>query len=110
MKNNIYAMKVAGYLRDKNINVDIEMNNKKMKKALDYANSEEIPFVIIIGEEELKENKVVLKNMKTGAQMKVKIENIEENLIDINYKVLNPEGNKTAIVIGNEYTAVQKKN
>ena len=42
--------------------------------------------------------------------MKVKIENIEENLIDINYKVLNPEGNKTAIVIGNEYTAVQKKN
>ncbi|MCI8277198.1 MAG: histidine--tRNA ligase [Clostridia bacterium] len=110
MKNNTYAMKVAGYLRDKNINVDIEMNNKKMKKALDYANSEEIPFVIIIGEEELKENKVVLKNMKTGAQMKVKIENIEENLIDINYKVLNPGGNKTAIVIGNEYTAVQKKN
>ncbi len=110
MKNNIYAMKVAGYLRDKNINVDIEMNNKKMKKALDYANSEEIPFVIIIGEEELKENKVVLKNMKTGAQIKVKIENIEENLIDINYKVLNPGGNKTAIVIGNEYTAVQKKN
>ena len=110
MQNNIYAMKVAEYLRDKNINVDIEMNNKKMKKALDYANSEEIPFVIIIGEEELKENKVVLKNMKTGAQMKVKIENIEENLIDINYKVLNPGGNKTAIVIGNEYTAVQKKN
>lgn len=110
MQNNIYAMKVAEYLRDKNINVDIEMNNKKMKKALDYANSEEIPFVIIIGEEELKENKVVLKNMKTGAQIKVKIENIEENLIDINYKVLNPEGNKTAIVIGNEYTAVQKKN
>ncbi len=110
MKNNTYAMKVAGYLRDKNINVDIEMNNKKIKKALEYANSEEIPFVIIIGEEELKENKVVLKNMKTGAQMKVKIENIEENLIDINYKVLNPGGNKTAIVIGNEYTAVQKKN
>lgn len=110
MQNNIYAMKVAEYLRDKNINVDIEMNNKKMKKALDYANSEEIPFVIIIGEEELKENKVVLKNMKTGAQMKVKIENIEENLIDINYKVLNPGENKTAIVIGNEYTAVQKKN
>ncbi len=109
MQNNIYAMKVAGYLRNKNINVDIEMNNKKMKKALDYANSEEIPFVIIIGEEELKENKVVLKNMKTGTQIKVKIENIEENLIDINYKVLNPGGNQTAIVIGDEYTTVEKK-
>lgn len=89
------------------------MNNKKLKKALNYANIEEIPFVIIIGDDELKEDKVIIKNMQTGSQIKVKIEEIAKNLKNIdkslNYKILNPGGNKTAIVIGNEYNNEEKK-
>ena len=80
MGNNIQAMKIAQDLRNQNINVDIEMNNKKLKKALDYANTESIPFVIITGEDELKENKVIIKNMKTGLQIKVGMEEIVEKL------------------------------
>ena len=89
MGNNVQAMKIAQNLRRKNINVDVEMNNKKLKKGLDYANIEGISFVIITGEDELKEDKVVIKNMKTGLQVKVGLEDIVENLknMDMNYKL-----------------------
>lgn len=113
MQNKVQALKIATDLRKQDINVDIEMNNKKLKKALNYANIEEIPSVIIIGDDELKEDKVILKNMQTGSQIKVKIEEIAKNLENIdkslNYKILNPGGNKTAIVIGNEYSNEDKK-
>ena len=76
MENKIQAIKIANNLRNNNINVDIEMNNKKLKKALNYANIESIPFVIIIGDDELKENKVIVKDMVNGTQEKVEIEKI----------------------------------
>ena len=76
MENKIEAIKIANNLRNNNINVDIEMNNKKLKKALNYANIESIPFVIIIGDDELKENKVIVKDMLNGIQEKVEIEEI----------------------------------
>lgn len=77
MENKTIGLKIAENLRKKDINVDIEMNDKKLKKALNYANSEGFPFVIIIGEEELKENKVTLKNMETGEQKQIEIEKLE---------------------------------
>lgn len=80
MGNNIQAMKIARDLRNDNINTDIEMNGKKLKKALDYANVESIPFVIIVGDDELEKGKVIIKNMETGLQMKVGIENITDKL------------------------------
>ena len=76
MKNNVEAFKIANVLRKNNINVDIDMNNNKLKKSLNYANIENIPYVIIVGEDELKENKVTLKDMVKGSQEKVKIEEI----------------------------------
>lgn len=81
MGNNIQAMKIAQDLRKKDIKVDMEMNDKKLKKSLNYANLENIPFVIIMGEEELKENKVILKNMKTGEQEKFKIEEVAQKIL-----------------------------
>ncbi len=39
-----------------------------MKKQMTYANNRKIPFVILIGEEEIKHQKVTLKNMQSGAQ------------------------------------------
>lgn len=81
MGNNIQAMKIAQDLRKEDIKVDMEMNDKKLKKSLNYANLENIPFVIIMGEEELKENKVILKNMKTGEQEKVKMEEVAQKIL-----------------------------
>lgn len=76
MKNNVEAFKIANVLRKNNINVDIDMNNNKLKKSLNYANIENIPYVIIVGDDELKENKVTLKDMVKGSQEKVEIEEI----------------------------------
>ncbi len=77
MKNKVQALIIADMLRKQNINVDIEMNEKKVKKSLEYANKEKIPYVVIIGDEEIKEGKVILKNMKTGEQRKIDIKMIK---------------------------------
>ncbi len=111
MENKVEALKIATDLRKQNMNVDIDMNNKKLRKSLDYANVEKIPFVIILGDEEIKENKVIIKNMETGKQIKVEIPQIVEtiNNIKLNYKIFNPGGNKTALIIGNNYTQEERK-
>ena len=117
MQNKVIGLKIADKLRKNVINVDIEMNNKKLKKSLEYANYEKIPFVIIIGDEELKNGNVIIKNMKNNTQDIVEIEEIVKNILlnensnkklEYNYKILNPGGNKTGLVLGNEYTDEEK--
>ena len=80
MGNTVEALEIAKKLRDNDINVDIEMNDKKLKKALNYADKENIPYVIIVGEDELKENKVTLRNMENGEQNQITIEEVIEKL------------------------------
>lgn len=81
MNNKIQAMKIADILRKQNINVDIEMNENKIRKSLEYANKEKIPYVVIVGEDELKQGKVILKDMEKGEQQEVDIEKIGANVI-----------------------------
>jgi histidyl-tRNA synthetase len=45
-----------------------------MKKQLGYADSKNIPFVALVGENEMAQNKITLKNMQTGEQQLVTIE------------------------------------
>ena len=80
MNNKIQAMKIADILRKQNINVDIEMNENKIRKSLEYANKEKIPYVVIVGEDELKQGKVILKDMEKGEQQEVDIEKIGANV------------------------------
>ena len=115
MGNNVKALEIAKLLRDNNINVDIEMNNKKLKKALDFANTEKVPYVIILGEDELKENKILLKDMNEKIQEKIDIQEIVNSLKEkiyfsnIEYKIYNPGGNKTGLVENKNYTDYDKK-
>lgn len=69
MENNYLALKLAEELRKNNIKVDIEMTNLKLKKALSIVNEKSIPVVIIIGENEIKENKIIIKDMKNNFQI-----------------------------------------
>lgn len=69
----IDSLKLANEIRNMGYKVDIEMNNKKLKKSIEYANKECIPYVIILGEDELKNGKFKFKNMSKG----------DEYLIDI---------------------------
>lgn len=63
MGTNIESLKLANDLRQLNIKVDLEMNNKKLKKSLDFCNKENIPYVIILGEDEITNQEFKLKDM-----------------------------------------------
>lgn len=72
---SVFALKVAKQLRDNEINTDIYSNfNKDMKAKLKYADKLNIPYVCIIGEDEIQEKVVMLKNMKEKVQEKVSVE------------------------------------
>lgn len=63
MNTNIESLQLANSLRNLNIKVDLEMNNKKLKKSLDFCNKENIPYVIILGEDEITNQEFKLKDM-----------------------------------------------
>lgn len=67
---------ISELLRNNNLKVLTELNNIKLKKAMNTANRENIKYVVIIGEDELKCNSVSLKNMITGEQEIVKIDEL----------------------------------
>ena len=68
--NNLsrYALKIAEELRNQNAKVDIDLTGKGPSKNLQYANSLGIPYVLFIGEDELKQGKVKLKDMNSGKE------------------------------------------
>lgn len=66
-----HALPVATRLRSENINTEIYPDTVKMKKQLSYADSKGIKYVLIIGDEEMQEEKYTLKNLETGNQQKV---------------------------------------
>lgn len=72
-----FALKIAKQLRDNAINTDLYSNiQKDMKAKLKYADKQNIPYVCIIGENEIQENVVTLKNMQQKTQEKRKPEEI----------------------------------
>ena len=75
-KELAYCLPCASELRKRGMNVEIYPEPVKMKKQMSYADSKKIPFVAIVGETEMKENKVMLKNMKTGEQKLAGIDDI----------------------------------
>ena len=71
-----YPIKVATNLREKGINTEIYLEKKAMKKKMNYANKQSIPYAIIIGEDEVKNEMVTLKNMISGEQETGKLEEL----------------------------------
>jgi histidyl-tRNA synthetase len=67
----------AKTLRESGINTELyPEDSAKLDKQLKYADKKGIPYVVIIGPEEVEEDKVVLKNLKTKEQTKVSVENL----------------------------------
>ena len=62
------AIELATSLRQSAIRVQVYAEEKKFKQRMAYANKIGVPFVIFLGEDEIVQNKVTLKNMRTGAQ------------------------------------------
>lgn len=76
-----YSLPLLKQLRDAGINSEIFPDSSKLKKQMNYANNKAIPFVVIVGENEMNENKVTLKNMVTGEQKMIEADRIIENII-----------------------------
>lgn len=74
-----YALGWAKELREVNISVEVYPEPTKMKKQMAYADAKQIPFVAIVGGDEMAQNKVMLKNMTTGEQELVDLENLKNS-------------------------------
>ena len=71
-----YALKWAKELRQAGKAVEVYPEPAKMKKQMSYADAKQIPFVAIVGGDEMVQNKVMLKNMTTGEQKLVTLEEL----------------------------------
>lgn len=68
-----FCLPVMANLRAHGVAVEIYPESAKMKKQMDYANKRNIPFVAIVGENEMQKQVVSLKNMITGEQQEVSV-------------------------------------
>jgi histidyl-tRNA synthetase len=71
-----YCMKALIAMREKNIKSELYPENAKLKKQLNYANKREIPYVVIVGNSEIKNNNFTIKNMQTGDQQVCSLEKL----------------------------------
>ena len=67
-ENKKAPLELATSLRNLGINTEIYLNNKKIKAKMKYADKLEIPYVIVIGDDEIANNTVKVKNMETGEE------------------------------------------
>ena len=68
-----YCIQAVTKLRKSDINAELYPDSAKMKKQMTYANNKNIPYVALVGESEIEENMITLKNMESGDQKKVSI-------------------------------------
>ena len=67
-------------MRKSGISAELYPDEAKMKKQMAHANKRDIPFVILAGPEEIKKEKYTLKNMKSGEQFEVSLEELKKKL------------------------------
>ena len=82
-KEQAHCLKLTDKLRKSGINAEIFPDAVKLKKQMTYANNKNIPFVVLIGENEMKENTLTVKDMLAGKQDRY--ETIGEFIAQINH-------------------------
>ncbi|MBT3395475.1 histidine--tRNA ligase [archaeon] len=70
------SMKVAQKLRASGLNVDLDIVGKNIKKNLDNANKSKVPYVIFVGEKELEQKKVKLRDMESGEEELLSVDDL----------------------------------
>lgn len=78
-----FCLPLIAQIRKSGINVELYPDNDKMKKQMAYADKRNIPLVIIIGENEMKNGKAVIKNMVTGLQEEKELSSLVYYLLEI---------------------------
>ena len=80
-KETDYSLPIIKQLREHGIRCEIYPDASKMKKQMQYANQKGIPFVVMTGETEMAEGKVMLKNMTSGEQKLLSPDELQNALI-----------------------------
>ncbi|MFA6831053.1 MAG: histidine--tRNA ligase [Bacteroidaceae bacterium] len=73
-KEALYCLGVAQKLRALGVRTELYPESVKMKKQMSYANNKEIPFVALVGESEIETGLITLKNMESGEQSQLSVE------------------------------------
>ncbi|MFA4917362.1 MAG: histidine--tRNA ligase [Syntrophales bacterium] len=76
-----YCLPLIAEARKKGINTELYPDSAKMKKQLDYANSNNIPYVAIVGSNEMNSGMIALKNMHTGEQINMNFQDLVSYII-----------------------------
>lgn len=74
------SLKLVNRLRSAGVKSDLYPSNAKMQKQMKYANNRNVPYVILIGEQELADNSFVVKDMVQGGQKKYNLDQVDEFL------------------------------
>lgn len=75
-----WCLPVIAKLRAEGIGCEIYPEPAKMKKQMSYANARQMPFVVMVGEEEMQQGKLTLKNMETGEQQSLSADELVATL------------------------------
>jgi histidyl-tRNA synthetase len=76
VKEQLHCMKLLSEIREAGINAEIYPDKVKLKKQMVYANKKSVPYVAMVGENEMNEGVINLKNMDTGEQENVTLEKL----------------------------------
>lgn len=77
-KESLAALKLVNQFRAKGIKAEVYPTSTKMQKQMKYANNRNIPYVVLIGEQELAQGQFVVKNMEKGEQQTYSLDRPEE--------------------------------
>ncbi|MBI2550084.1 histidine--tRNA ligase [Candidatus Woesearchaeota archaeon] len=72
--------KIATQLRNKGINTDIDLSGRDVKKNLEYAAAAGIPYVVFVGEKEMKAGKIKLRDMSRGKEVLLAVKDLTDKL------------------------------
>jgi histidyl-tRNA synthetase len=75
-----YCLQALRSVREAGIRAELYPDAAKMKKQMSYANAKQIPFVALVGESEMADHKITLKNMQTGDQQSVTVDELINTL------------------------------
>ncbi len=77
-----YCLSLLSEIRKAGINAEIYPESVKIKKQMSYANNNKIPYVVLVGENEMKDEILTVKNMNTGEQVRLSVSQFINDLLD----------------------------
>jgi histidyl-tRNA synthetase len=71
-----YALKISEQLRSYGVSTELFPDAVKLKKQMSYADAKKIPYIIMAGEDEIKNNEITIKIMSSGEQKKIALNDL----------------------------------